>query len=114
MKNLNLWEQFIQQGQMRWARGARGDICSYPTCVFFHADGCCTWSFVRYSDYTCSIATTVVLGGTGIMQTIPSLAVLGFLIPVFGIGVKTAIAASIFVFTFADCSKHLYRDQRCR
>lgn len=34
-----------------------------------------------------------VLGGAGISQTIPSLALLGLLIPFFGIGIRTAIAA---------------------
>ncbi|MDR0569785.1 MAG: ABC transporter permease [Clostridiales Family XIII bacterium] len=34
-----------------------------------------------------------VLGVAGILQTIPSLALLGFMIPLFGIGIKTAIAA---------------------
>ncbi|MEI7027741.1 ABC transporter permease [Paenibacillus sp. y28] len=34
-----------------------------------------------------------VLGGAGILQTIPSLALLGFMIPFFGIGMKTAVAA---------------------
>lgn len=35
----------------------------------------------------------IILGGAGILQTIPSLAILGFMIPIFGIGTKTAIAA---------------------
>ncbi|MEF9479337.1 ABC transporter permease [Chryseobacterium sp. 1B4] len=34
-----------------------------------------------------------VLGAAGILQTIPSIALLGFMIPVFGIGPKPAIAA---------------------
>ncbi len=36
---------------------------------------------------------TPVLGIAGILQTVPSLALLGFMIPIFGIGVKTAVAA---------------------
>src|SRR5579872_6111588 len=35
----------------------------------------------------------VVLGTAGVLQTIPSIALLGFLIPVLGIGAKPAIAA---------------------
>lgn len=34
-----------------------------------------------------------ILGGASILQTIPSLALLGFMIPFFGIGPETAIAA---------------------
>lgn len=36
---------------------------------------------------------TIVLGIANVLQTIPSLALLGFLLPVFGIGVKPAIIA---------------------
>lgn len=36
-----------------------------------------------------------VLGFNSILQTLPSLAVLGFLLPIFGIGVKTAIIALV-------------------
>jgi len=35
----------------------------------------------------------VVLGGAGILQTIPSLAMLAFLLPLLGIGIKPAIVA---------------------
>lgn len=37
-----------------------------------------------------------ILGGAGISQTIPSLALLGLMIPIFGIGIYTAIAALFF------------------
>ncbi|WP_460923243.1 hypothetical protein [Pontibacter brevis] len=40
-----------------------------------------------------------VFGTTGILQTIPSIALLGFLIPLLGIGPKPAI----FVFSFIRC-----------
>src|SRR5690606_11954937 len=36
---------------------------------------------------------SIVLGFTGILQTIPSIALLGFMIPLLGIGVKPAIFA---------------------
>lgn len=36
---------------------------------------------------------TVALGGAGVMQTIPSIALLAFMLPLFGIGAKPAIAA---------------------
>jgi osmoprotectant transport system permease protein len=35
----------------------------------------------------------LTLGGAGVMQTIPSIALLAFMLPLFGIGAKTAIAA---------------------
>ena len=36
---------------------------------------------------------TVVLGIAGVLQTVPSIALLAFMLPLFGIGAKTAIAA---------------------
>ena len=36
---------------------------------------------------------TIILGFTGVLQTIPSIALLGLMIPIWGIGVHTAIAA---------------------
>jgi osmoprotectant transport system permease protein len=35
----------------------------------------------------------IILGGASVLQTIPSLALLGFMIPIFGIGTSTAVAA---------------------
>lgn len=51
--------------------------------------------------------STVVLGGAGIMQTIPSLALLGFMIPIFGIGVNTAIAA-LFLYSLLPIIRNTY------
>jgi osmoprotectant transport system permease protein len=39
------------------------------------------------------VASEIILGGTGVIQTIPSLALLALMIPVFGIGRPPAIAA---------------------
>lgn len=50
---------------------------------------------------------TAVLGGAGILQTIPSLALLGFMIPVFGIGLKTAIAA-LFLYSLLPIIRNTY------
>ncbi|WP_438314543.1 ABC transporter permease [Sporosarcina sp. FA9] len=50
---------------------------------------------------------TGVLGGAGILQTIPSLALLGFMIPVFGIGLKTAIAA-LFLYSLLPIIRNTY------
>ncbi|MET0959019.1 MAG: ABC transporter permease subunit [Psychrobacillus psychrotolerans] len=49
----------------------------------------------------------VLLGGAGIMQTIPSLALLGFMIPIFGIGVNTAIAA-LFLYSLLPIIRNTY------
>ncbi|MEM6345745.1 MAG: ABC transporter permease/substrate-binding protein [Bacteroidota bacterium] len=48
-----------------------------------------------------------VLGFTGILQTIPSIALLGFLIPVMGIGVKPAIFA-LFLYALLPILRNTY------
>ncbi|WJH37393.1 ABC transporter permease [Paenibacillus sp. CC-CFT747] len=50
---------------------------------------------------------TWVLGGAGILQTIPSIALLGFMIPIFGIGMKTAIAA-LFLYSLLPIIRNTY------
>lgn len=50
---------------------------------------------------------SAVLGFAGILQTIPSLALLGFMIPLFGIGVKTAIAA-LFLYSLLPIIRNTF------
>ncbi len=49
----------------------------------------------------------VVLGFAGILQTIPSIALLGFLIPLFGIGVMPAITA-LFLYALLPIIRNTY------
>lgn len=49
----------------------------------------------------------ITLGTAGILQTIPSLAMLGFMIPLFGIGMKTAIAA-LFLYSLLPIIRNTY------
>lgn len=49
----------------------------------------------------------VVLGFAGVMQTIPSIALLGFLIPVLGIGAKPAITA-LFLYALLPIIRNTY------
>lgn len=48
-----------------------------------------------------------ILGIAGILQTIPSLALLGFMIPLFGIGIKTAVAA-LFLYSLLPIIRNTY------
>ncbi|MCR8643309.1 ABC transporter permease [Paenibacillus sp. N1-5-1-14] len=48
-----------------------------------------------------------IIGGAGILQTIPSLALLGFMIPIFGIGMNTAIAA-LFLYSILPIVRNTY------
>jgi ABC-type proline/glycine betaine transport system permease subunit len=55
-----------------------------------------------------------VLGFAGVLQTIPSIALLGFLIPLLGIGPLPAIAALFSICFAADYPQHVYRHYRSR
>ena len=89
------------------ARGPRGNVGTHPTCLFLHADRYYSRNYVRHPITRVPALTTVVLGGAGIMQTIPSLALLGFMIPIFGIGVTTAIAA-LFLYSLLPIIRNTY------
>jgi len=51
--------------------------------------------------------TTPVLGTAGIIQTIPSIAILGFMLPLFGIGVAPAIVA-LFLYGLLPIIRNTY------
>lgn len=53
------------------------------------------------------IWSRLVLNFTGILQTIPSIALLGFLIPILGIGVKPAIFA-LFLYSLLPIVRNVY------
>ena len=107
MNNLNIWQQLVEQTQLRW-----GEVLSATSVhiqlVFF--------SMIIATVLAVSLGIivtrvpqlkTIVLGGTGILQTVPSLALLGFMIPIFGIGVKTAIAA-LFLYSLLPIMRNTY------
>lgn len=48
-----------------------------------------------------------ILSIAGILQTIPSLALLGFMIPLFGIGIKTAVAA-LFLYSLLPIVRNTF------
>ncbi|WP_248924691.1 ABC transporter permease [Paenibacillus hamazuiensis] len=91
--NQSLWEQLLKQFDMR-----SGDLW---LATLQHIDlVLMSMAIAVFVGIPLGIAITRVpslrtgiLGGAGVLQTVPSLALLGFMIPLFGIGMKTAIAA---------------------
>jgi len=55
----------------------------------------------------CKALSTVVLGVASIIQTIPSLALLGFMIPILGIGMKPAVVA-LFLYALLPIIRNTY------
>ncbi|MFD2118081.1 ABC transporter permease [Paenibacillus yanchengensis] len=107
MKDLSLWKQLTEQFKMRWE-----DLLSS---TFTHIE------LVLISMVLAIVVAvplgilitrvrslaTPVISGAGILQTIPSLAMLGFMIPLFGIGTKTAVAA-LFLYSLLPIIRNTY------
>lgn len=107
MNNMSIWQQLIDQTQLRW-----GEVLSstfvHIQLVFF------SMIIATALAVTLGIVATrvpwlktLLLGGAGVLQTIPSLALLGFMIPIFGIGIKTAIAA-LFLYSLLPIMRNTY------
>ena len=93
MRNESLWYQIVYQLQMRWPDLLQA-LLQHIQLVFLSmmiaiAVGIPLGILITRMKFL----EMPVLGTAGILQTIPSLALLGFMIPLFGIGVKTAVAA---------------------
>lgn len=107
MSNLNIWQQLIEQFKFRWQEVLEATSIHIQL-VFF------SMLIATVLAVALGILVTRVpslrapfLGGAGVLQTIPSLAILGFMIPIFGIGVKTAIAA-LFLYSLLPIMRNTY------
>lgn len=107
MNNLNIWEQFRQQAEMRWSEVLEATSVHIQLVFFSMLIAIVLGIGLGILITRVPKLSTVVLGGAGIMQTIPSLALLGFMIPIFGIGVNTAIAA-LFLYSLLPIIRNTY------
>ena len=107
MNYMNIWEQLVEQTQLRW--GAVLEATYVHIQLVFFSMIIATILAVTLGIIVTRVGwlKTFVLGGTGVLQTIPSLALLGFMIPIFGIGVKTAIAA-LFLYSLLPIMRNTY------
>lgn len=107
LNNKSLWDQLLQQLEQRW-----NDLL-YALVVHLELVFLSMLIAVAIGVPLGILISRVpslqgiVLGGTGILQTIPSLALLGFMIPLFGIGMKTAIAA-LFLYSLLPIVRNTY------
>lgn len=107
MNKLNLWEQIIEQTGMRWREVIEATFIHIQLVFFSMIMAVILGVLLGILITRIPRLVPLVLGGTGIMQTIPSLAVLGFMIPIFGIGVKTGIAA-LFLYSLLPIVRNTY------
>ncbi len=107
MKDQSLWQQLMYQLDIR--RGELLDSLGVHVQLVF-----LSMLFAVIVGIVLGIMITrltplkgVTLGTVGILQTIPSLAMLGFMIPLFGIGMKTAVVA-LFLYSLLPIVRNTY------
>jgi len=105
--NDTLWQQFIKQLSMRGgdlltATGQHMQLVLISMAIAIVVGIPLGIIVSRYP-----VLKTFILGGAGILQTIPSLALLGFMIPIFGIGLNTAIAA-LFLYSLLPIIRNTF------
>jgi osmoprotectant transport system permease protein len=107
MNQKSVMQQFIQQLDNRW-QDLIAAVYVHIELVFLSmvlaiivgiALGICITRVPRLKGIT--------LGTASILQTIPSLALLGFMIPFFGIGMNTAVAA-LFLYSLLPIIRNTY------
>ena len=107
MRNESLWVQIVHQIQMRWpdllqALAQHVELVLLSMLIAI-AVGIPLGILVTRMKFL----EGPVLGTAGILQTIPSLALLGFMIPLFGIGIKTAVAA-LFLYSLLPIIRNTF------
>ena len=88
MNNLNIWEQFIQQAEMRWSEVIEATSVHIQLVFFSMLIAIILGIALGILITRVPKLSTVVLGGLVLCKPFRVLALLGFMIPIFGIGVK--------------------------
>ena len=105
--NATLWEQLLRQLDMRWE-----DLL---VSIVQHIQLVCVSMLIAIAlgvplgilITRVSFLRNGVLGTAGVLQTIPSLALLGFMIPLLGIGMPTAVAA-LFLYSLLPIIRNTF------
>jgi len=107
LRNESIWSQILYQLKMRWPDLIQA-LLQHIQLVFI------SMLIAILIGIPLGILITrkkvfkgPVLGIANILQTIPSLALLGFMIPLFGIGIKTAVAA-LFLYSLLPIIRNTY------
>lgn len=107
MKDLSIWTQLVRQFEMRW-QDLIAEIMTHIQLVSVSMlIAICIAIPLGIMITRVKSMTNIVLGGAGMLQTIPSLALLGFMIPLFGVGMKTAISA-LFLYSLLPIIRNTY------
>lgn len=107
MKDLSLWKQLTEQFKMRWEDLISSTLTHIELVLISMVLAICIAVPLGILITRVRSLATPVISGAGILQTIPSLAMLGFMIPLFGIGTKTAVAA-LFLYSLLPIIRNTY------
>ncbi|GAA0840983.1 ABC transporter permease [Paenibacillus glucanolyticus] len=107
MNSSSIWEQIGRQFSLRWGEllVSVGEHIQLVLISMVIAIIIGVPAGILVSRY--SFLRTWIIGGASILQTIPSLALLGFMIPILGIGMKTAIAA-LFLYSLLPIIRNTF------
>ncbi|HEY8528882.1 MAG TPA: ABC transporter permease [Paenibacillaceae bacterium] len=105
--NATLWEQMIRQLNMRWEDLLIAFVQHIQLVGVSMAIAIAIGVPLGVLITRVAHLRSGVLGTAGVLQTIPSLALLGFMIPLLGIGVPTAVAA-LFLYSLLPIIRNTY------
>ncbi len=107
VKQLSIWEQLQYQFEIRFDDLITATLTHMELVSMSMLLAICVAIPLGILITRVRSLANLVIGGAGMMQTIPSLAMLGFMIPLFGIGVKAAIAA-LFLYSLLPIVRNTY------
>lgn len=107
MRNESIWAQIIYQLGMRWPDLIQALLQHIRLVIISMLIAIVIGVLLGILITRVKSLEAPILGIAGILQTIPSLALLGFMIPLFGIGIKTAIAA-LFLYSLLPIIRNTY------
>lgn len=107
MRDESIWVQIIYQLNMRWTDLLQALLQHIQLVFISMLIAILIGVPLGILVTRVKVLETPVLGAAGILQTIPSLALLGFMIPLFGIGIKTAVAA-LFLYSLLPIIRNTF------
>ena len=105
--NKSLWADLVKQLEMRWQDLLASVVQHVKLVSFSMLIAVVVGVTLGIVITRVSLLRKWVLGAAGVLQTIPSLALLGFMIPFFGIGAQTAIAA-LFLYSLLPIIRNTF------
>ena len=107
MHDLPLWEQIYRQFLMRWQDLLEALLRHIELVLISMVVTIVIGVFLGILITRVKSLRNIILGIANVLQTIPSLALLGFMIPLFGIGTTSAIVA-LFLYSLLPIIRNTY------